>query len=73
MHGEATQVSAQNTIPHKPAITISAQPSRAYAESMSSEKPCDGGSAAVSAWTKFKVIALAVARAMIGYNIVAHG
>jgi hypothetical protein len=72
MHGEASQASAQNTIPHKLAITISAQPSRAYAESLSSEKACDGGSA-VSAWTKFKVPALAEAKGMIGYNVLALG
>lgn len=71
MHEEASQASAQNTIPHKPAITISAQPSRAYAESLSSEKACDGGSATVSAWTKFKVPALAEAKGMIGYNVLA--
>jgi hypothetical protein len=57
MDEETIQLSAQKTIPHKPTMTISAQPSRAKAESLSREKPRDGGSATVSARAEITALA----------------
>jgi hypothetical protein len=70
IHENTCQASAQNTIAHKPAITIRAPPQRASEDRRSSEK---AGAAAASAFTLSRATLMSIpcagSTALEGYNV----